>query len=95
MYGHHELRLRMMQQRSNPLVCRVGRLLNIWMRRRDPTQVLRGLHRSFPPGKSCSRPLIVSLEKLGTSQFCKLGGQEGFCPGISRQILRGKVGGAA
>ena len=37
-----------MMQPSIPHVCRVRRLLNMWMRRRDPTKVLRGLPDLFP-----------------------------------------------
>ena len=87
MCGHHELRLRMMQQRSNPLVCRVGRLLKLWMRRRDPTKVLRACLDLFPRAKVAPRPLIVSQEKLETDQYCKLGRQEGFGLGISKPDL--------
>ena len=37
-----------MMQPSIPQVCRVRRLLNMWMRRGDPTKVLRGLQDLFP-----------------------------------------------
>ena len=37
-----------MMQPSIPHVCRVRRLLNMWMRRGDPTKVLRGLPDLFP-----------------------------------------------
>ena len=70
-------------QRGILHVYRVGRLLNMWMRRRDPTQVLKGLPRSFPPSKICSPAVNCFAGKLETGQYCKLGRQEGFGLGIS------------
>lgn len=71
-------------QRGIPHVYRVGRLLKLWMRRRDPTKVLRACLDLFPRAKVAPRPLIVSQEKLETDQYCKLGRQEGFGLGISK-----------
>lgn len=79
------MRVTRMHQRGSPHVYRVGRLLNMWMRRRDPTQVLKGLPRSFPPSKICSPAVNCFAGKLETGQYCKLGRQEGFGLGISNR----------
>ena len=75
-----------MMQPSIPHVCRVRRLLNMWMRRGDPTKVLRGLQDLFPRAELALLllPLNCFPRKLGTDRYCKLDRQESFCSGISK-----------
>ena len=80
------MKVRRMQRGGIPHVYRVGRLLNMWMRRLSSNQSVERPASIFPPQQQKLLPgLIVSQEKLATGQYCKLGRQEGFGLGLSKR----------
>ena len=63
-----------MQRGEIAHVYRVGRLLNMWMRRLSSNQSVERPASIFsPPQQKLLPGLIVLQEKLATSQYCKLG----------------------